>query len=134
MVQLSGKGNDSSCKSKSGSGSVTVECTWSWRVRSIFFSSVRERGAVFYKSCDLNGIASGQYSSIRFAHSGRYLIRCVLSRLVRLMRLVALQKVVFRSRQLSGKWLINSLSLYLKSLWILSKNWFRILWWQIMNY
>ena len=134
MVQLSGKGNDSSHKSKGGSGSVTVECTWSWRVRSIFFSSVRER-AVFYKSCDLNGIiASGQYSSIRFTHSGRYPIRCVLSRLVRLMRLVALQKVVFRSRQLSDKWLINSLSLYLKSLWILSKNWFRILWWQIMSY
>ena len=38
---------------------------------------------------------------------------------------------MFRSRQLSDKWLINSLSLYLKSLWILSKNWFRILWWQI---
>ena len=27
VVQLSGKGNDSSRKSKGGSGSITVECT-----------------------------------------------------------------------------------------------------------
>ena len=59
-----------------------------------FFFSVRER-AVFYKSCNLNGIASGQYSSIRFAHSGRYPIRGVLSRLVRLMRLVAFTRQCF---------------------------------------
>ena len=43
-------------------------------------------------------------------------------------------KLMFRSPQLSDKWLINSLSLYLKSPWILLKNWFRILWWQIMSY
>ena len=51
------------------------------KIRYCFFS-VRER-AVFYKSCDLIGTESGQYSPVWPAHSGRHPIRCVLSRLVR---------------------------------------------------
>ena len=42
--------------------------------RFIFFS-VRER-AIFYKSCNLIGSESGQYSPHRPAHSGRYPILC----------------------------------------------------------
>ena len=46
------------------------------------FFSERKR-AVFFKSCDLICTRSGQYPPVRPAHSGRYPIRCVLSRLVR---------------------------------------------------
>ena len=115
MKQLSGKGNNSSSKTKSGSGSITVECTRSWRARSnIFFLSVWAGGIL--QSCDLISIASGKYCSIRSAHSGRYPVLCMLSPLVHLLHLVA-----FRSRHLSDKWLINSLSICLKSLRILLK-------------
>ena len=45
--------------------------------------------AVFYKSCYLIGTESGQYSPIRPPHSGRYPIRCVSSRLVRLATFIS---------------------------------------------
>ena len=133
VVQLLGKGNNSSRKSKGGSGSVTVECTWSWRVRLIFF----------FLSAWAGGI-------LQILRSEWYCEWTVFFHPVRSQRAVSnplrvespnapnapssFYKVVFRSQQLSDKWLINSLSLYLKSLWILSKNWFRILWWQTMSY
>ena len=49
-------------------------------IRYCFFSK-RKRG-VIYKSYDLIGTESGQYSPVWPAHSGRYPILCVLSRLV----------------------------------------------------
>ena len=60
---------------------------------------------VFYKSCDLIGTESGQYPLVRPAHSARYPIRYVLSRLEHL----AAFRRMFRSRHLADKLFINSL-------------------------
>ena len=48
-------------------------------MNNLIFFSVLER-AVFYKSFNLIGSKSGQYSPIWPAHSGRNPIRCELSR------------------------------------------------------
>ena len=121
MVQLSGKGNDSSSKTKSGSGSVTVECTWSWRARSIsFFLSAWAGGILQILRSEWYCEWTVFFHPVRSQRAVSNPLRaespsalCVRS---------SFYKLMFRSPQLSDKWLINSLSLYLKSLWILLKK------------